>query len=84
MISAIEKEIIKYCTYSLYSDRLETNQTQINFFLIVLKDKNNISFKKYLEDYFQKNINKTSNFKKYNFMIIEYYIENQNLLFHKT
>ena len=84
MISTIEKEIIKYCTYSLYSDRLGTNQTQINFFLIVLKDENNISLKKYLEDYFQKNINKTSNFKKYNFMIIEYYIENQNLLFRKT
>lgn len=83
MIFTIEKEIIKYCTYSLYSDRLETNQTQINFFLIVLKDKNNIRLKKYLKDYFQKSIAKISNPKKYNFMIIEYYIENQSLLFRK-
>jgi signal peptidase I len=81
MIPTIEKEIVKYCTYSLYSDRLETNQTQMNFFLIVLKNENNIRFKKYLEDYFQKSIAKISNLKKNNFMIIEYYIENQDLLF---
>jgi len=81
MISTIEKEIVKYCTYSLSSDRLETNQTRMNFFLIVLKDENNIRLKKCLEDYFQKSIAKISNLKKYNFIIIEYYIENQDLLF---
>lgn len=81
MISTIEKEIVKYCTYSLYSDRIEASQTQINFFLIVHEDKNNVNFKKYLEEYFKKVITKISNFKKYNFTIIEYYIENQDLLF---
>ncbi|OGB90379.1 hypothetical protein A2625_05725 [candidate division WOR-1 bacterium RIFCSPHIGHO2_01_FULL_53_15] len=84
MIPTIEKEIVKYCTYCLYSDRLKTNQTQINFFLLVLKDKNNIRLKKYFEDYFQKSIANVSKFNKYNFMIIEYYIENQNLLFCMT
>lgn len=82
MISTIEKEIVKYCTYSSYSDRVEANQTQINFFLIVRKDKNNINFKKYLEKYFQMSVAKISNRKKYNFTIIEYYIENQGLLFY--
>lgn len=84
VISIIEKEIIKYCTYSIYSDRLETNQTQINFFLIILKDGKNIHLKKYLEDYFKKSISKISNLKKYNFTIIEYYIENQDLLFRQA
>ena len=46
VIPTIKKEIIKYCTYSIYSDRLQANQAQINFFLIVLRDKNNIFFKK--------------------------------------
>ncbi len=82
MISTIEKEIVKYCTYSSYSDRVEANQTQINFFLIVRKDKKNINFKKYLEKYFQMSVAKISNRKKYNFTIIEYYIENQGLLFY--
>lgn len=81
MISTIEKEIVKYCTYSLYSDRIETNQTQINFFLIVHEDKNNVNFKKYFEEYFKKTTTKIFNLKKYNFTIVEYYIENQNLLF---
>lgn len=81
IIPMIEKEIIKYCTYSLYSDRLETNLAQTNFFLVVLKNENNINFKKYLENYFKRNISKISNLKKYNFTIIEYYIENQDLLF---
>lgn len=81
MIPTIEKEIIKYCTYSLYSDRLETNKSQTNFFLIVLKSENNINFKKYLNDYFKKNTSKIPNPKKYTFSIIEYAIENQTLLF---
>ena len=81
MISTIEKEINKYCLYSLYSDRLETDHTQINFVLTVLKDENNVNFKKYLEEYFNKTVAKISNLKKYNFTIIEYYIENKNLLF---
>lgn len=81
MLLMIEKEIIKYCTYSFSSDRLEKNQAQTNFFLIILKNKNNVNFKKYLENYFQKTVRKISNFKKYNFAIIEYYIENQDLLF---
>ena len=81
MISTIEKEINKYCLYSLYSDRLETDHAQINFILTVLRDKNNVNFKKYLEKYFKKTIAKISNLKKFNFIIIEYYIENQNLLF---
>lgn len=84
MISTIEKEINKYCLYSLYSDRLETDHTQINFVLTVLRDKNNISFKKYLEEYFKITVAKISNLKKYNFTIIEYYIENQNLLFRQV
>lgn len=84
MISTIEKEIVKYCTYSSYSDRVEANQTQINFFLIVRKDKNNINFKKYLEKYFKMSVAKISNRKKYNFTIIEYYIENQGLLFRQV
>lgn len=83
MIPIIEKEIIKYCTYSLYSDRVEANLSQINFFLIVAKDERNVSFKKYLEHYFRKITNKISHLKKFNFTIIEYYIENQNLLFTK-
>lgn len=81
MIPTIKKEINKYCTYSLYSDRLETNQAQTNFFLIVLKNENNITYKKYLENYFQKSTINISNLKEYNFAIIEYYIEDQNLLF---
>lgn len=81
MLPMIEKEINKYCLYSLYSDRLETKDAQVNFFLIVLKDKNNTDFKKYLEEYFKKTVIKISKLKKYNFMIIEYYIENQDLLF---
>lgn len=84
MISTIEKEINKYCLYSLYSDRLEADHTQINFVLTVLKDKNNISFKKYLEEYFKKTVTKISNLKKYNFTIIEYYIENQDLSFRRV
>lgn len=83
-IPTIEKEIYKYCLYSLYSDRLEINHAQINFVLIVLKDKTNIDFKKYLEEYFKKTITKVSNLKKYNFMIIEYYIKNQDLLFYQV
>lgn len=82
-ISTIEKEINKSSLYSLYSNRLETNHAQINFFLTVLKDKNNISFKKYLEEYFKKTVTKISNLRKYNFTIIEYYIENQDLLFYQ-
>lgn len=81
MISTIEKEIVKYCIYSSYSDRIEANQTRINFFLIVHKDENNINFKKYLEKYFKITVGKISNLKKYNFTIIEYYIENRDLLF---
>jgi len=81
MTATIEKEINKYCLYSLYSDRLETDHTQVNFILTVLRDRNNINFKKNLEEYFKKIVAKVSNLKKYNFMIIEYYIENQNLLF---
>lgn len=84
MIPTIEKEISKHCIYSLYSDHIETNDAQTNFSLIILKDKNNISFKKHLEDYFQKTVAEISNLKKYNFMIIEYFIENQNLLFRKV
>lgn len=81
MIPTIEKEINKYCLYSLYSDRIKTDHTYINFVLAVLKDKNNIIFKKYLEEYFRKTVAQISNLKKYNFTIIEYYIENQDLLF---
>src|SRR3989344_1975810 len=50
MIPTIEKEIKKYCLYSLYSDRLEDGSKQINFVLIVLKNKINISFRRHLED----------------------------------
>lgn len=81
MMSTIEKEIKKYCLYSLYSDRLEDGPKQINFVLIILKDKNNISFKKHLEDYFEKSLIEVSNLKKYNFMIVEYYIKGSQLLF---
>ena len=39
LLPTIEKEIKKYCLYSLYSDRLEERYEQINFILIVLKMK---------------------------------------------
>lgn len=81
MIPTIEKEIKKYCLYSLYSDRLEEGPKQINFILIVLRDKNNISFKGHLEDYFEKSLVEVSTLKKYNFMIVEYYIKNSQLFF---
>ena len=81
MIPTIEKEIKKYCLYSLYSDRLEDGSKQINFVLIVLKNKINISFRRHLEDYFEKSLVEVSNLKKYNFMIVEYYIKDGQLLF---
>ena len=81
MMSTIEKEIKKYCLYSLYSDRLEDSPEQINFILIVLKDAGNISFKRHLKDYFEKSLVGVSNLKKYNFMIVEYYIKDGQLLF---
>jgi len=83
MIPTIEKEIKKYCLYSLYSNRLEEVCEQINFILIILKNENNISFKKYLEEYFRKCLVNIDKLKKFNFLIAEYYIENQKLLFRK-
>lgn len=83
MLSTIEKEITKYCTYSLHSDRIETKLPQINFFLLVLKAKDNANFKKYLQTYFQKTLNTFSCPEKYTFTLVEYYIENQSLLFRK-
>lgn len=83
MLPSIKKEITKYCSYALHSNRVETNPAQINFFLLILKGKNNINFKKYLNNYFQKTTSKISNSQKYTFSIVEYYIENQNLLFLK-
>ena len=83
LLPTIEKEIKKYCLYSLYSDRLEERYEQINFILIVLKNENNIISKKYLEDYFKKCVANIDKLKKFNFLIAEYYIENQKLLFRK-
>lgn len=71
LLPTIEKEIKKYCLYSLFSDRLEEGAEQINFILIVLKNENNIKFKKYLEVYFKKCLINISNLKKYNFIIAE-------------
>lgn len=83
VIPTLEKEIKKYCLYSLYSDRLEENHKQINFILIVLKNENNIKFQKYLNGCFRKSLNNVSNLNKFSFVIVEYYIKNQKLLFCK-
>jgi len=85
MIAMIEKEIKKYCYYSLYSERLEENNNrQINFFLIVLNSEQNLKYKKYLEDYFKKSIKPISCFAKFSFTIVEYYLDNQTLSFRKN
>lgn len=81
MIPTLEKEIKKYCLYSLHSDRLEGRPEQINFVLMVLKDKNNAGFKRHLRDYFEKSLAGISHVKKYTFTIVEYYIKNSRLFF---
>jgi len=84
MIVVIKKEIKKYCCYSLYSERLEKNKNKrINFFLMVLSDKQNLEYKKYLENCFKKTIKPIACFAEFNFAIIEYSLKNQTLLFHK-
>jgi len=84
MITTIEKEIKKYCYYSLYSKRIEeNNDRQINFFLIILNGEQNLKYKEYLENYFERSIKPVSCFAKFSFAIVEYYVENQTLLFRK-
>jgi hypothetical protein len=82
MVRTIEKELMKYCVYSLHSYRLETSPAQINFYLIVLRDRNNLNFIGYFKSYFQKNIAASFQTKKFSFSIVEYFIENQTPLFH--
>jgi hypothetical protein len=50
-IPQIEKEMKKHLCYSLFSNRIRQIDTnRFNFYLVTLRDKNNISFKPIIED----------------------------------
>lgn len=84
-LEMIKKELKKYCYYSLYSRRLSNGNTKqrMNFFLICLKNRNNIKFKPILEKEFKNIIKPISRFRENNFLILEFYIKDGFLLFEK-
>jgi hypothetical protein len=79
----IEKEIKKYCYYSLFSDRVQNNEIkQVNFFLLILGG-NNHGLKDNLNKKFNEIVRPIINFRKYNFSILEYYIKDNQIFFKK-
>lgn len=79
----IEKEIKKYCYYSLFSKRIQGHETkQVNFFLIILKGDNE-KFKNILYKKFNKITKPINKFRKNNFLILEYFIKDNQLFFER-
>lgn len=78
----IKKELKKYCYYSLYSPRLFNGDTKqrMNFFIAFPGNKNH-NFDKILKKEFRLITEAIDKFRKNNFVILEYYITNNKLIF---
>jgi len=81
-INVIKKEFKKYCYYSLFSSRLPINNTKrrMNFYLIFPKNQD-ANINKVLKNEFSLIINSINEFRKNNFGIIQYYINDNKLIF---
>jgi len=78
----IKKELKKYCYYSLYSPRLlnERTKQRVNFFIVFPRNES-YNFEKILKKEFELIINSINKFRENNFVILEYYITDNKLIF---
>jgi len=78
----IKKELKKYCYYSLCSPRLPNKniKQRMNFFIAFPKNKNH-NLNKVLKKEFKLIINPINKFRENNFIILEYYINGDKLIF---
>lgn len=81
-LEMVKKEFKKYCYYSLYSPRLLNKNTErrMNFFLAFLKNGNR-NFNKILKKEFEFIVDSINKFRENNFVILEYYIADDKLIF---
>lgn len=76
----IEKELKKYCYYSLYSARLKNVKIRMNFFLVFLKNEDH-NFHKTINKKFKIVTESISKLRENNLIILEYFISDGKLLF---
>ena len=81
-LEMIKKELKKYCYYSLYSPRLlnERTKQRVNFFIVFPRNES-YNFEKILKKEFELIINSINKFRENNFVILEYYITDNKLIF---
>jgi hypothetical protein len=80
-IPQIEKEIKKHLYYSLFSNRINSNQIKkFNFYLIFLKNKDNEQFKWLILERFNRLCNKINALRENNITFVEYDVKNDNLI----
>lgn len=82
IIPQIEKEIKKHLYYSIYSDRIKLNGDlrRFNFYLICVRDQNNIHFKKLIYEKYFHLCGKLNNLRENTITVVEYQVNN-NVLF---
>jgi hypothetical protein len=76
IILQIEKEIKKHLCYSLFSHRIESkNIERFNFYLIFLRDKDNIQFKQIIFEKYNNLCKQLDALRENNITFVEYYVK---------
>lgn len=79
-IPQIEKEMKKHLYYSLFSDRMkQTNAKRFNFYLVSLRDKNNLPIRSIVKEKYFNLCNKISTIRGNTLTFLEYYISDNGL-----
>jgi hypothetical protein len=83
MFQQIEKEITKHLYYSIFSERIRSiiSEERFNFYLICLKDEDNLNFKRFITKRYDDLCGRMKSTRENTFTFIEYSVEDNQVLF---